>query len=165
MVATLSNAQKGIGELAQQFFSPSHYGSKKTVSKLKQVLVVTTSKESMENSFEIVKDVENYIASLPVNQDNFNEDESKKQVAIINGNAQVLNDMLGDIQSAIFNDGAKIEIDDTNMITFLKNMKKALDGLNYCSDYLGLVLQVQNEKKSDKKVTSFTDLLNLISAA
>lgn len=148
--ATLNKVNQGLNHMVKQFTIPgSAYGGK-SISVIKKVISVTTTKESVKASDAILSDLLEYIGIMPTKDSQINLGDLKKVIDKTNNNIQFVNIILTDIQNVV-DVGGKIEVDDKNMLKFIYNFNEIKKYLEYVSDYLALVMQIQKAKVEIKK--------------
>jgi hypothetical protein len=162
----LNKVNHNLGQMAKKFSHP-YAGGVKSISTIKNLISLTTTKESVDASKEILSNVKGFIDVLPVNS--IKLAQLKKEIAQTNGNLQFVNAILTDINNVIDHEGAEIKVDDVNMKTFIKNFKEIKISLLYISDYLNLILD-SHGWKAEIKAGQYVDytldeLLEKIKAA
>lgn len=166
--AILNKANKGISHFAKEFATPGHFGGGNTISALKKIIIITTDKKSVQHSEQILKDLLEFIETLPTQDKDVKGGSLKKNLDKTNNNIQFVNSILNDINKLIGDDN-NIVVDDKNMKSFISNFKKIKDSLEYVSNYLSLTLEVHEVKKEYKngKGNNYTidELLELLKAA
>lgn len=166
-VATLNKKDFGIGQMAKKF---SHTGSGiKTISALKTVIQLTTSKESVKHSQDILNNVTLFAKGMCVsNKKKVKIVDLKKFAEQTNNNIQFTDAILSDINNVV-DGGSALVIDDENMKQFISNIKQVKNMLEYVSDFLNLAIEVQNAKKdiADGKGVKYTldELLEKLKSA
>ena len=127
--------------------------SKKSVSAIQKVISITTDKNSLKSSKDLLEKVIKVQDSL---LQKIEAGTIEKHISTNNDNLTNINGFF-DFFDNLFNDNnedEKIVIDDPKMIQFIDNMKKAKSVLEYISEYLECVKDVEKSKKAIKDGTA-----------
>jgi hypothetical protein len=149
--AIMSNYQH-ISSLADYFLFPN---SNKSVTNYKKVIEINTNKKSVSESQKLVNFLEETIMpNLPVKKDSVNIEEVQKHLDNTKDNKTKIDKIFSTIDD-LFDSGEDVSIDDVHMMNFLANMKKAQGLLSYISDYLQLILEVQEANKDFQNMLNY----------
>lgn len=161
--AVLNKVDKGISSIAKQFMNLP-YGGGTSFAAIKQFIFITTDKKSVNVSKAILNNLKQFLHQLPTTDQQIKYSELNQNIIKTNHNIGFIEKVLADIDHFMYIGGAKVNADDQNMNTFLENIKKTKEGLQYCSDYLNLLKGVykskQQVKKSNTKTYTLQEVLN-----
>lgn len=162
--AVLNKVNSQLGSLAKQF--PIGLMGKPSFSKFSQVL--TTSKESVSIANEILENANGFIKKfikekyVELGTITALKNQTKSNIAFASS-------ILDKIKNLTNIEGAKIQVDDKDMLKFIASIQKLQTTLLYISDYLNFAMDVMKSKKQVKngKVVKYTldELLNKLKAA
>ncbi|MEP7163859.1 MAG: hypothetical protein ABI741_04145 [Ferruginibacter sp.] len=144
VAALNSKVEHSFGQMSKQF-APIYNYQGKTVSALKKALQITTDADTVKISKEVLENVTSFAKNLPTVDKGLKFDDIHKYIQHTNGNIDFVDKTTSIILSFV-QDGGKVEIDDKNMLSFMKNVKEIHKILLYISDYLDLILEVKTAK-------------------
>lgn len=158
--AIATKAFKSVGSLSS-FVPLNPY----KISTIKKVISFTTDKKSADSTDDLVKFLSKCKETLPTEYNPSLLKQIKHNLNFINKNLLHVNEILQFIDS-VFDSNEDVEteikIDDKNMSKLLCNLKTAKDYMQYISDYLTLVIQVQKAKTDKSKIYSIDEVLNYL---
>lgn len=128
---------------------------KKSVSIIKEVIMVTTDEKNAANSQKMVELLTKLKNTLPFETQTQESSILKKQLDNTNENLIKINAFLEGIYN-LFDGDAEVIIDEPNMQTVINNFKESKDILAYISEYLTLVLEI-NKAKIEIQSGNFTN--------
>jgi hypothetical protein len=158
---TLNNKFNEISKITEDF---ALSGSLNKASTIVKIVSLTTNEESHKNSLKLVKALEELKQSIIYTTTSFDKELAKETHNFVNEAVVNIKNFLEGI-SSVFDEAQEIEMDDQKVYDMLANMQKAEKILSYISDYLSLLMQVQNEKAVPKNKSSFVDLITLLKAS
>jgi hypothetical protein len=146
-----------LSSFTEKFSLPSHGG--KAVSTYKEVIKITTNKKTLKASSEILKDLKDTIEQLPIEEKNLDLEHLKFCLDTGKKNLLEFNKFFDTIDNLF--DIPNTQIDDPIMMELYSNMQTAKSELLYLIDYIQLVFEIQENKKSESLYT-LDQFLNLV---
>lgn len=151
-----------LGFIGDYFLFPNGY---KAVSNYKKVIEITTDENSLKESKKIITLLKKEVQDLPIKKENLNLAELAKQAECAKNNQHQINKMFSIIEN-LFMSEDEVKIDDAVMLNFLAHMKEAKELIDYISDYITLVFDVnkaETDLESKGKAYSLDEFLEQIS--
>jgi hypothetical protein len=153
---------KAVSKLTDYVSEP---GAQKKMSTLIKVVCLSTDKGSVKDAKKLNAFLQDIIDNdLPTTDKKFNDSVVRKNLENMNENLQKINSLM-DFVDKTFKNNDEVELDEPLMLDFLAIMEKIQKQMTFISDFLSLVLQVQNAKKSQKNKSTFGELILKLKAA